>query len=1551
MSSKDIRITLLAAVAATALGVASLAAADDTEVFFARAAAAENRTPNVLFMFDISGSMATRDGGEFRRITRLKQAMLEVLDNTAGVNIGIGAFNGSARGGAILRPVADPDADACAGDACEGISVRAIVEEREDDAEEYGGGGVELYSANLDFGNDITDSTLVRSTYTLASGADDAVEHAGVLDTAGEDLPLFHIPGTSGATKVGLRYTGVSVPAGARIVDARVVFRVHTQPHGLWHDATITVGSTPSPAAFADTAGRRLSDRPTVDGEILWNRIPRDEIEDTETTSANFAPLLERRVAASDWSDGDAITVFLDPGASGEFGESSRRHYKSFDLDATLAPRLELTYTLEAAGNNKVGLRFASVDVPRGATVRHATLEFTARGANEEATALELAAEAVGDAAAFAATSNDISGRTLTDGRVDWSVPVWDRNADKYRTPDLASLVQEVVDRSEWCGGNAMAFIVSGSGHRIGSSRDNGEWTAPVLRVSYDPSTVDLDKSCLSASVQSRIAAPADDAVESVASAAVSSDGATLSTGDGADEARVALRFGDVRIPAGAAVSQATLHLTSASATTLDSTSPDDAAIGIRGEASGFAAPIDAGTAGDLSSRSLTAAQVTWRGVGGTTAGERLASPDLAEIVQEIVGTSGWSSGNALSLQLRHGGGADQRVFHAFEGGAAATLTVKYRLEGKALEDADPVLRTVRDTLRDEVLDLRFLNGTPLVDAYYEAASYMLGGKVHWGRARGAADVHLREQNFHISTPASWDTSVGSVYTPPGCDEVDPHDVACIGERIDGEPSYVAPVAGACQANQIVLLSDGYPNYNGSKGLIRTLTGETSCAARADGSGDCGVELASWLAGDAGGTREPIVTHTVGFNVDNLLLRDIATAGKGRFTQASSANELAGIFRKIIDEAASIDTSFVAPAATVSQFNRLRNRDDVYFAMFRPSLTSRWSGNLKRYDIGTDPDSGETVFLDALGQPILDETSGGIRDDAKSFWSDTVDGSDVTVGGAANEIPASRALYTYSGAPADATLVPFHEDTAAIDATSLGVDAGERDQLLRWARGVDIGDVDGDGDVSEIRQEIGDPMHSTPFILNYASSEPAGRSLVFVGTNEGFLHAIDTASGAEVLGFIPPELWGNLARFRENATDLDRPYGLDGPVSGWFEDANDNLVIDSGEKAVVVVGMRRGGRNYYALDVSDPSAPALEWVIEGGKGDFAELGQSWSKPIRARVRDNGVAREVLVFAAGYDEAGDAREKRDDPTRQDASGRGLFVVDAATGALLASYLAADDDDLDYSMPSDLAVVDVDFDGFADLVFAGDSGGQIWRFDIATDDTTAIGSAIDGAVLADFGGNARKENRRFHYPPDVALVRDDEGEIFMNVAIGSGWRAHPLDDVVEDRLYALRVSDFYGPPRDEDGEVDYPDPLDENDLYDASAASVRADTGGKSATGWYLAFDDGEKVLGAPVTVNRRLLFTTYVPGAGAADECSVSVGGGRLRALDAVYAEATLDLDGDGALEALVELGSRGIPPSVGAMIGSDGTVTANVGLDTFDPEGGASLRRTYWAEH
>ena len=139
-------------------------------------------------------------------------------------------------------------------------------------------------------------------------------------------------------------------------------------------------------------------------------------------------------------------------------------------------------------GTQIIGLRFVDIDVPAGAVIENATIQFQVDEVNTTDTQLTITAQASPSASAFADRDNNISSRSRSTASVDWSPPPWtvvgQRGADQ-RTPDLSSVVQSVVDQAGWTTGQSIVFIITGNGERTAESFEGDPSAAARLHIEY----------------------------------------------------------------------------------------------------------------------------------------------------------------------------------------------------------------------------------------------------------------------------------------------------------------------------------------------------------------------------------------------------------------------------------------------------------------------------------------------------------------------------------------------------------------------------------------------------------------------------------------------------------------------------------------------------------------------------------------------------------------------------------------------------------------------------------------------------------------------------------------------------------------------------------------------------------------------------------------------------------------------------------------------------------------------------------------------------------
>lgn len=539
-------------------------------------------------------------------------------------------------------------------------------------------------------------------------------------------------------------------------------------------------------------------------------------------------------------------------------------------------------------------------------------------------------------------------------------------------------------------------------------------------------------------------------------------------------------------------------------------------------------------------------------------------------------------------------------------------------------------------------------------------------------------------------------------------------------------------------------------------------------------------------------------------------------------------------------------------------------------------------------------------------------------------------------------------------------------------------------RLLRYIRGQDVSDLDGqvapdksvdfstrleysDPEYTESRPWlVGDSPHGKPLVIDYGASvlenTLEGRTetystehpAVFIATagNDGLLRLIrdTTADGAEdgqeIWAFMPDEAMSAQERLMTGRGARDgeyaRPYALDGDPVAIVIDRNRNDKIDAGtDRVVLVVGLRRAGRAYYALDISNPYQPAFLWKIDNAgrisvgsadvkdAADYAELGLAYSRPRAGYVLHGqgssgsaGSRRLALFIGGGYD-GGPPTTINGVTTRpgkdhrgtgsDDRTGNAIFIIDAFTGELIWKAVrgarTGDTDDprvfwqaqLRDSIPSELTVLDTDGDGVQDRILVGDTGGNLWRADFPSgpDPGTARRSwrLSRLACLGRHGGPScaelpgKPDDRRFFHPPDLVQLRAGEHRRDI-VLIGSGDRENPLDlapagndpGQQELRGSAITQNRLYaladpGPAGGPGRDLD----ISTTDLTNANKACADQSCALPTA-GWYLDLEQraadgtaGEKILSTPITVAHTVYVASYIPPAREPAACDPGTG--------------------------------------------------------------------------
>ncbi len=797
---------------------------------------------------------------------------------------------------------------------------------------------------------------------------------------------------------------------------------------------------------------------------------------------------------------------------------------------------------------------------------------------------------------------------------------------------------------------------------------------------------------------------------------------------------------------------------------------------------------------------------------------------------------------------------------------------------------------------------------------------------------------------------------------------------------------YDQPTDYACAKNFTVLLTDGEPTKDTDAYYrVPALPNFTKVMGRGncDGGnvdGACLDDISEYLSlqdvSPAVPGTQTVTTFTIGFTVDLPILKRTAEKSGGKYYLASDVKTLTTALTDIVTNIFDRDISFTAPAVAVNAFNRTQHLNDLYVPVFRASDEVHWPGNVKKYTIR------EGDIRDANDADAVDPDTGYFADSAKNFWSRDAkpDGADVFRGGVANVMPSPsvRKVFTnvVTGDLTIATNALSNANVLAFDPSDFGLKGAlgepEMADLIDWARGADVKNEDDDVETTT-RNAMGDTLHARPATVVYGDTQGGMDVVIFIATNDGYLHAIDAESGQEKWAYIPHDLLANLGDLYENENVDFKNYGIDGDITPIVNDVNQDGVIDPATDFVYITfGLRRGGDKYYLLDVTTPGRPILKWIRT-----FPESGESWSAPTVAKVDINSSKQTskdhaVLVIGSGYDTVHDSPGY---PDTADASGAGISFLDIETGEQIwrvgrDSAASLRLTSMTRSIPTRIVVIDLNGDTFADRMYAADIGGQVWRFDISNSNVPS--NLVAGGVIAQLGPEGMSsptsaDTRRFYAAPDVAMFTDKtEQRRYISVNIGSGYRSHPLDNSAADALYSIRDADVF----DTLTQAQY-------NTYSVIKPDDLVEVQGKkdvivsqSQRGWKFTLPPTQKVLVEARTFDDSIYFVTFEPEVNSTDPCQAGLSVNRVYKMavangDPVYADST-SVDEPSTPEEIdaarvIELSQRGIAPvPVFYFPGAwKENCTGNecrpepiacIGVECIDPEFNGRPIRTLWTQ-
>jgi len=588
-------------------------------------------------------------------------------------------------------------------------------------------------------------------------------------------------------------------------------------------------------------------------------------------------------------------------------------------------------------------------------------------------------------------------------------------------------------------------------------------------------------------------------------------------------------------------------------------------------------------------------------------------------------------------------------------------------------------------------------------------------------------------------------------------------------------PALSAAQGGECQQNFNVVMTDGF--YNGFFNALANEDGDNDTEWDSGPDGPYGDDQDDTLAdiamkfyeddlrtGVANKLNPPpnsidqneaqhVVTYSVAFGVDGTItamppnttdpfdwptpdtnqrriddLRHAAWNGRGEYFSAQNPQQLINSLQGAIS---SIQGRVGSAASVAFNSGSLSTNSEVYLALFN---SERWDGNLLAYRLdpltgditGTPSWSAATRLnnrnLDSNPRTILTyDGTDGVPFTWDALSEEQQEDFRTNPSGTLESEAAGMARHDYVRGSRDCELSSsgtcFYDD---------GVDTFASKQFR--VRGGRLGDIVHSGPVF-----VGEPESNWPNVapfpdsvgqryVDYRNAQKNRPGVVYVGSNDGMLHGFAQGNGNEIMGYVPGRLYSDAAssglHYLSDSSYIHRYYvDLTPSIADAY--IKTTPVGTASWRTILVGGLRGGGRGFFALDVTDPTAyaeteagaeAAVLW--EFTDLDDEDLGYTFSQvSIVPTDGGGGTVRWVAIFGNGYNDQGDGEAK-------------LFALDIEQG-LDGTWAAGDYREITTGSgePSDRnglstpAVIDSDGDGLADRVYAGDLRGDMWAFDIS------------------------------------------------------------------------------------------------------------------------------------------------------------------------------------------------------------------------------------------
>jgi type IV pilus assembly protein PilY1 len=595
-----------------------------------------------------------------------------------------------------------------------------------------------------------------------------------------------------------------------------------------------------------------------------------------------------------------------------------------------------------------------------------------------------------------------------------------------------------------------------------------------------------------------------------------------------------------------------------------------------------------------------------------------------------------------------------------------------------------------------------------------------------------------------------------------------------------------APIQSPCIKNFLIVMTDGYPTMDRDfPAYLLDADGDGndpgSCASIgapypennqcSDHMDDAAYYMAHTDLRDDLPGEQNVYTYVIGYHMDAPLLQETADNGNGVYYTARNSNEL----RYAIEYALQDIIRRISAGSAVAVVSTERGYDDRLFrGKFMPV---DWDGYLECYALPYE--DGETPVWEA----------GSIL---------------------AHRNPDTRQIFTALGR----NVHQFTEGNAGdvVQAMEVADDNAARD-LIRWARGEHV-----DGLRNRHGWRLGDIVHSTPVVVgapnefyptpeyqHFADNLENREKTVYVGANDGMLHAFAAENGEEMWAFVPEHA---LPTFKVMADSFYcHRYSVDQTMT--VRDTK----LSGAWRTVLLGGAREGGPGLFAMDITEPRNPIVLWQSEAP--NLAPF------PSQATLVNVG-NRAVATYGSGYDEL---------------NGEALvYAYDVETGELLGSVLLSQINNRP-NKATQPAALDRDLDGVTETLYLGDLEGSVWRVDLNGSPYPAHWEVTE--IFA--------EDRPITATP--ALTFDESGFTWVYVGTGSYLNEEDMDTT--DQQYFYGIID-----RGDGNRVRRNAMANQTDSID--------DMTGED--GWYvkLEMDPGERITNPALIAAGTVLVTSFAP---------------------------------------------------------------------------------------